>query len=66
MRQSFLALYTFLGLVYIALTALPYRMAVLHYYLGPITVLSTFNILTPYLRAAYTALDLSESYLGTA
>ena len=66
MRQSFLALYTSLGLAYIILIALPYRTAILYYYLVPITYLSIFNALTPYLRAMYTILDLSKSYLGTA
>ena len=66
MRQSFLALYTSLGPAYIVLIALPYRTAVLHYYLAPITDLSIFNTLTPYLRAVYTILDFSKSYLETA
>ena len=66
MRQSFLALYTSLGLAYIILIALPYRTAILYYYLVPITYLSIFNAPTPYLRAIYTILDFSKSYLGTA
>ena len=66
MRQSFLALYTSLGPAYIVLIALPYKMAVLYYYLVPIADLSIFNIPTPYLRAACTILDLSKSYLGMA
>ena len=66
MRQSFLALYTSLGPAYIILIALPYKIAVLYYYLVPITDLSIFNTPTPYLRAAYTILDLSESCLGMA
>ena len=65
-RQSFLALYTSLGLARIILIALPYKMAVLYYYLVPITDLSIFNALTPYLRAVYTVLNLSKSYPGTA
>ena len=65
MRQSFLALYTSLGLAYIVLIALPYRTAVLYYYLVPITDLSIFNAPTPYLRAVYTILDFSKSYLET-
>jgi hypothetical protein len=65
MRQSFLALYTSLGPAYIVLIALPYRIVVLRYYLVPIADLSIFNILTPYLRAAYTILDLSKCGLGT-
>ena len=65
-RQSFLALYTSLGPARIVLIALPYKTAVLYYYLVPITDLSIFNTLTPYLRAIYTILDLSESYLGIA
>ena len=64
MRQSFLALYTSLGPAYIILIALPYKTAVLYYYLVPITDLPIFNAPTPYLRATYTILDLSESYLG--
>ena len=63
-RQSFLALYTSLGLAYIILIALPYRMAVLYCYLVPITDLSIFNIPTPYLRAVCTILGFSKSYLG--
>ena len=66
MRQSFLALYTSLGPAYIVLVALPYKTAVLRYYLVPIADLSIFNALTPYLRAAYTILDLSKSCLGIA
>ena len=66
MRQSFLALYTSLGLAYIILIALPYRIAAPYYYLVPIIDLSVFNTLTPYLRAVCTILDLSKSYLGTA
>ena len=66
MRQSFLALYTSLGPAYIIFIVLPYRMAVLYYYLVPITDLSIFNTPTPYLRAVYTILDFSKSYLGTA
>ena len=64
MRQSFLALYTSLGLAYIILIALPYKIAVLRYYLVPVIDLSIFNTPTPYLRATYTILDLSKSYLG--
>jgi len=66
MRQSFLALYTSLGPAYIVLIALPYRTAVLHCYLVPVVDLSMFNALTPYLRAIYTASDLSKSYLEMA
>ena len=66
MRQSFLALYTSLGLAYIIFIALPYRTVVLHYYLVPIIDLSIFNTPTPYLKAMYTILDLSESCLETA
>jgi len=63
-HQSFLALYTSLGPAYIILIALPYRTAILYYYLVPITDLSIFNTPTPYLRAIYTILDLSKSYPG--
>jgi len=65
MRQSFLALYTFLDLAYIILIALPYR-AVVVYYLAPVLGPFILNTLTPYLGAVYTILDLSQSYLGTA
>ena len=65
MRQSFLALYTSLGPAYIVFIALPYRTAVLYYYLVPIIDLSIFNTPTPYLRAVYTILDFSKSYLRT-
>ena len=65
-RQSFLALYTSLGPAYIIFIALPYRIVILYYYLVPITDLSIFNAPTPYLRAIYTILNLSKSYLGTA
>ena len=65
-RQSFLALYTSLGPAYIVLIALPYKTAILYYYLVPIADLSIFNALTPYLRAVCTILDLSKSYPGTA
>jgi len=64
-RQSFLALYTFLDLAYIVLIALPYRAAVV-YYLAPVLGLFVLNTLTPYLGAIYTILDLGESYLGIA
>ena len=64
MRQSFLALYTFLDLAYIVLIALLYRAAVVCYL---VPVLGPFlNALTPYLGAVYTILDLSKSCLGTA
>ena len=62
--QSFPALYTFLGPAYIILIALPYRAATVYYYLVPVTGLFIFTILTPYLEAAYTILDLGKSYLG--
>ena len=58
---SFL-IYTFLGLAYIILIVPPRRAAVARYYLVPIIDPFILNILTPYLRAVYTALDLSESY----
>jgi len=64
-RQSFLALYTFLDPTYIILIALPYRAAIV-YYLAPVLGLFILNILTPYLEAIYTILDLSESCLETA
>ena len=66
MRQSFLALYTSLGPAYIVFIALPYRMAVLCYYLVPIIDLSIFNAPTPYLGAVYIILNFSKFYLGTA
>jgi len=59
MRQNFL------DLAYIVFIALPYRAAVV-YYLAPVLGLFVLNILTPYLGAVYTILDLSESYLGMA
>ena len=54
----------FLGLAYIILIALPYRAAAVYYYLVPVIGLFIPNILTPYLGAIYTILDLSKSYLG--
>ena len=65
-RQSFLALYTFLGWAYIAFIALPYRANAIYYYLIPVAGLFILNALTPYLGAIYTILDLSKSYLETA
>ena len=64
--QSFPALYTFLGPAYIILIALPYRAATVCYYLVLVAGLFILTILTPYLGAACTVLDLGESYLGTA
>jgi len=64
-RQSFLALYTFLDPAYIILIALPYRAAMVCY-LAPVLGLFVLNALTPYLGAMCTILDLSESYLGMA
>ena len=59
--QSFLVLYAFLGLVYIILIAPPYRIVVAHYSLLGVGLL-ILNILTPYLRAVYTILDISKLY----
>jgi len=66
MCQSFLALYTFLGPAYIILIALPYRAAAVCYYLMPVAGPFILAVLTPYLGAACTILDLGKSYLGTA
>jgi len=66
MRQSFLVLYTFLSLAYITLLALPYRAAVVYYYLVPIVGPFVLNILIPYLKAIYTILNLNKSCLETA
>ena len=66
MRQSSLALYIFLGPAYIVLIALPYRAAAVYYYLVLVVGLFIPNVLTPYLGAVCTILDLSKSYLGTA
>ena len=63
--QSFLALYTFLGPAYIVLIVLPYRAAAVYYYLVPVAGLFILAVLTPYLGAACTVLDLGEFYLGT-
>ena len=60
-RQSFLILYTFLGLVYIALIAPPHRTAVARYLLLDADLL-VLNALTPYFGAICTILGLSESY----
>jgi len=62
-RQSSLALYTFLGPAYIVFIALPYRAAAVYYYLVPVIGPFILNILTLYLEAIYTILDLSKSYL---
>jgi len=66
MCQSFPALYTFLGPAYIVLIALPYRAAAVCYYSVPVVGPFILAILTPYLEAVCTILDLSESYLKTA
>jgi len=66
MRQSFLALYTFLDPAYIILVALPYIIATVYCYLVPVIGLFILTTLTPYLGAVYTILNLSKSYLGTA
>jgi len=42
-----------------------YRAAVVYYYLVLVTGPFILNVLTPYLGAVYTILDLSKSYLGT-
>ena len=47
---------------YIALIAPLYRTIVVYYYLLLVTDLLILNTLTSYLEAAYTILDLSESY----
>jgi len=65
-RQNFLALYTFLDPAYIIFMALPYIAATVYYYLVPVISLFIFAILTPYLGAVYTILNLSKSYLRTA
>jgi len=65
-RHSFFALYTFLNLTYIAFIAPSYKTAVIWYYLLLIISPFVFNILTLYLRAAYTILNFSESCQGTA
>jgi len=64
MRQSFLVLYTFLSLAYITLLALPYRAAVVYYYLVLVTGPFILDILIPYLGAVCTVLDLGKSCLG--
>jgi len=66
MCQSFLVLYTFLSLAYIALLALPYRAAVVYYYLVLVAGLFILDALMPYLGAVCTVLDLGESCLGIA
>ena len=66
MHQSSLVFYTFLGPVYIILIALPYRAAIVYYYLVLVVGLFIFNTLMPYLGAIYIILDLDESYLETA
>jgi len=65
-RQSFLALHTFLNLTYIIFIALPYIAAAVYYYFMPVISLFIFAALTLYLKAIYIILDFSESYLGTA
>ena len=64
-RQSFLTLYTFLGLAYIIFIALPCKTAVFYYYSVAIVGQFVFNILIPCLKATYTTLDFNKSYLGT-
>jgi len=66
MRQSFLALYTFLDPAHIIFITLPHIIATVYYYFMPVTSPFVFAVLTPYLKAAYTILDFSESYLGIA
>jgi len=65
-RQSFLALYTFLDLTYIIFIALPYITATVYYYLVPIISPFIFAVLTPYLKAVYIILDFNKFYLETA
>ena len=62
-RQSFLALYTFLGPIYITFIALPYKIIIFYCYLVSIADPSIFNILTPYLKVIYTTLDFNKSCL---
>jgi len=64
-RQSFLALYTFLDSAYIILIALPYITATVYCYSVPVIGLFIFTILTPYLGATYTILNFNKFYLGT-
>jgi len=64
MRQSLLALYTFLDLTYIIFIALPYIMATVYYYLVPVISLFNPTILTPYLKTICIILNFSKSYLG--
>jgi len=65
-RQSFLALYTFLDPIYIIFMALPYIAAAVYYYLVLVTGPFILTALTPYLETIYTILDFSESCLRTA
>ena len=65
-RQSFLALYTFLDLTYIIFITLPYIAATVYYYLMLVTGLFIFIILTLYLKAIYIILNLNKFYLGIA
>jgi len=65
-RQSFLALYTFLNPAYIIFIALPYITATVYYYFMLVISPFIFIILTPYLKTIYIILDLSKSYLGMA
>jgi len=64
MRYSFLALYIFLSLAYIALVAPSYRMAVVRYLL-PVVGLFILDVLTPYLGAVCIILDFNKSYQET-
>jgi len=66
MRQSFLTLYTFLDPIYIILIALPYIAATVYCYLVPIVGPFIFTVLTSYLKAIYTILNLNKFYLGMA
>jgi len=65
-HQSFLIFYTFLNPAHITLLALPYKAAAVYYYLMPVIGPFILNTLIPYLKAIYTILNLSKSYLGTA
>ena len=65
-RQSFLALYTFLDPAYIILIAFFYIAATIYYYSIQVIGPFIFITLTPYLRTIYTILNLSKFYLKTA
>jgi len=65
-RQSFLALYTFLDLTYIIFMALSHITATVYCYSVPVIGPFIFTALTPYLKAVYIILDFSKSYLKTA